>query len=156
MLQLYLDTKRFVYYYTFRKEPNVMKVPTAVRHLPDSLGWLAYLTVMGARRRDLATAGLAASWPDPGAGAPATAARDPTRRMRILTNSVDTGLLELCEGPAPAGVCPNTRPDGRVPCAGRTLRLADSGGVVRLDVLVEPEAASCPLAALDGVGRAFA
>ena len=75
-------------------------------------------------------------------------------KVRILTDSNGEAADE-CSGPTWAGTCPMVRPGQRVACAGRRIELLNAAGV-RLELTVEPDARSCPLAPLNVIGHVFA
>ena len=58
-------------------------------------------------------------------------------------------VVNECPGPDGAGACPKSQPGALVACAGRKIRLTDVAGSVGLELTIEPDAVSCPLAALN-------
>jgi len=69
--------------------------------------------------------------------------------VHVLVYSEDgERLVDQCEGANWSGGCPRSPPGRPVLCAGRKLIVLGANGVIRMVLAVEPDAVSCPLAAL--------
>ncbi len=59
-------------------------------------------------------------------------------------------VADQCRGATWAGGCPRAQPDTLVPCAGHKIVVPiDAAGIRELALIVELDATTCPLAALD-------
>jgi hypothetical protein len=57
-------------------------------------------------------------------------------------------LIDRCGGPTWSNACPRAKAGSPVACAGKVLATAGPEGVLGLLLLVDPDARTCPLAAL--------
>jgi hypothetical protein len=63
-----------------------------------------------------------------------------------------TEIVEQCQGADWAGACPRAAAGAPVACAGRKVIAIGPGGLAVLTLRVEPDATTCPLAALSFLG----
>ena len=73
----------------------------------------------------------------------------------LIFDSDGVSIAGQCEGASWTGGCARSKPGAPVACAGRRINVIDSAGAVRFDLRVEADAVSCPLVALQLVGKDF-
>ncbi len=73
---------------------------------------------------------------------------------KVLIYAEDgVNIQDQCQGSSWTGGCRSSLPGAPVVCAGRKIVLDTAGGIAGFTLLVEPDARSCPLAALNLVGK---